>query len=416
MAKKKITLNSVKALQPGKTIWDTELRGFGCRCQTEGRFFLLKYSINGRQRFYTIGEWDGDLTPEKARAEAEKLRGKIRGGIDPMTEKEEGDKAHIVKAAFKSYLEEIEAKRSTRTYDEYKRTYTKFIEKGIGSYRIDAVGRADIARIHHALKHTPYQANRVLALLSSFFSWCDKNGYRKDGKNPCRHVGKYEERARERYLSEQEIYDIGKALKEYEKANKYVTEHPHKKNKGKKVINLTTPYVTGAIRLLLLTGARCNEILSLKWTNVDFERKLIRLQESKTGQKTIYLSAPALQLLNSLPQIEKNPYVICGKKEGSHLVNIKDPWGEIRTIAKLEDVRIHDLRHNYASTAMASGHHLKVIGSLLGHSDTKTTERYAHLANDPLQTANETISKRILEAMNSKPTKGNVVTLNKTLK
>lgn len=416
MAKKKITLNSVKGLKSGETIWDTELRGFGCRYRTEGRFFMLKYSIHGRQRFYTIGQWDGDLTPEKARGEAEKLRGKIRAGIDPMAEKEAGDKVLVIKHAFTSFLEEVEAKSSPRTFDEYERTFKKFIEKDIGSYRIDAVGRADIARIHHDLKDTPYQANRVLALLSSFFSWCDKNGYRPDGKNPCRHVDKYEEKARERFLSESEIHAIGKALEAYEKANKYVTPHPWKKKKGKKEINLTTPYVTAAIRLLLLTGARCNEILSLKWADVDFERKLIRLQVSKTGQKTIYLSAPALQLLSALPRIEDNPYVICGKKEGSHLVNIKDPWDEIRTAAKLTDVRIHDLRHNYASTAIASGHHLKVIGSLLGHSDTKTTERYAHLANDPLQTANETISKKILDAMTSKPSKGNVVAMNKTRK
>lgn len=416
MAKKKITLNSVKTLQPGQTIWDTELRGFGCRYRTEGRFFMLKYSIHGRQRFYTIGEWDGDLTPEKARGEAEKLRGKIRGGIDPMEEKQAGDKAQVVKTAFITFLSEIEAKSSPRTHAEYERTYKKFIEKGIGSYRIDAVGRADIARIHHTLKDTPYQANRVLALLSSFFSWCDKNGYRKDGKNPCRHVDKYEEKSRERYLSEKEIHALGKALIAYEKANRYITPHPHKKNHEKDVINLTTRYVAAAIRLLLLTGARCNEILSLKWSNVDFERKLIRLQVSKTGQKTIYLSAPALKLLSDLPRLEGNPHVICGKKEGSHLVNIKDPWNQIRGSAGLADVRIHDLRHNYASTAMAGGHHLKVIGSLLGHSDTKTTERYAHLANDPLQTANETISNKILDAMTSKPNKGNVVAMNKPRK
>lgn len=412
MAKKKITINSVKSLRPGEKIWDTELRGFGCRCQKDGKFFMLKYSFNGRQRFYTIGEWNGDLTPDEARGTAERLRGMIRSKIDPMTLKESDGKIPLVKNAFKAFLNEIESKRSIRTHDEYDRTYKKFVEKEIGNYRIDAVSRADIAKLHHEMKGTPYQANRVLALLSSFFSWCDKNGYRADGKNPCRHVEKFKEKARERFLSEGEIYALGKALKTYEKDNKYLKEQPHKKIKdNKKEENQATPYITAAIRLLLLTGARCNEILTLKWDDVDFKRKLIRLQESKTGQKTIYLSAPALQLLSEIPRIEENPYVICGKKEGAHLVNIKDPWIEIRKSAGLKDVRIHDLRHNYASTAVASGQHLKVIGTLLGHSNTKTTERYAHLANDPLQTANETISNRILNAMTTKPKKNNVTPL-----
>lgn len=413
MAKKKITLKSVKDMKPGDTIWDSELRGFGVRYRQEGRFFMLKYSINGRQRFYTIGEWNGDLTPEKARGEAEKLRGKIRDGVDPMTQKASDRKIPVVKNAFPEFLSEIAAKRSKRTHAEYKRAYEKFILKQIGNYRIDAIARPDIAKLHHSSSDTPYQANRILALLSSFFSWCEKNGYRADGINPCRHVEKFKESSRERFLSENEIYRLGQALKEFEEENKYVREHPHKKKKGAKQEDRITSYITAAIRLLLLTGARCNEILTLKWADVDFERRLIRLQESKTGQKTIYLSAPALQMLAEMPRIQGNPYVICGKKEGSHLVNIKDPWGQIRQKAQLNDVRIHDLRHNYASTAVVSGHHLKVIGSLLGHADTKTTERYAHLANDPLQTANEAISNRILNAMTTKPEQSNIVGLRK---
>jgi integrase len=411
MPKKKITINAVKAMQPGDMLWDTELRGFGCRYRVEGRYFVLKYSLHGRQRFYTIGKWDASLTPEQAREEAEILRGQVRKGIDVAALKDAASKIPLVKHAFKSFLEEIEAKRSRRTHIEYKRTFEKFIEKAIGNYRVEVVGRADIAKLHHGLKDTPYQANRILALLSSFFSWCVKNGHRTDGVNPCRHIEKFKESSRERFLSEAELHELSKALIWYEKERKYLAEQPHSKKKPKKEINTSTAYVTTAIRLLLLTGARCNEIMTLKWSDVDFKRKLIRLQESKTGQKTIYLSAPALLLLDKTPRIKDNPYVICGRKEGSHLVNIKDSWGEIRGKAGLKDVRIHDLRHNYASTAVASGHHLKVIGSLLGHADTQTTERYAHLANDPLQTANEAISKKILDAMARKPRKDNVVAI-----
>lgn len=329
-----------------------------------------------------------------------------------MAEKERDKLIYTTKDGFAKYLEEIDAKRSKRTHDEYKRLFEKLAQKSLGNYQLNTISRADIARLHNSLKSTPYQANRILAVLSSFFSWCIKHGHRTDDTNPCRYIDRYKEQPRERFLSETEIYNLGQALNLYEQEYEYLKEPSHKKDKSdQKDKNPVTPYVAAAIRLLTLTGARSNEILTLKWDNVDFERKLIRLQESKTGQKTIYLSAPALQVLSQIPRIEGNPYVICGKKEGAHLVNIKDPWIEIRKNAKLQDLRLHDLRHNYASTAVAAGHHLKIIGSLLGHSETKTTERYAHLANDPLQTANEAISNRILDAMTIKPSKSNVVAL-----
>lgn len=415
MAKKKITLSSIKSMKAGETLWDTELSGFGCRYRVEGVFFMLKYSLNGRQRFFTIGEWSGALTPDQARQEAEILRGKIRTGIDPMAEKDKQKKIPLVKDAFEKFLEHIKSKCSKKTYGEYQRLFDKHIKAEIGRYKIDAVTKSDIARIHQVNAEYPYQANNILKLLSSFFSWCDEYGHRTDGINPCHRIKKFKDKKRERFLSEKELHDLSLALKKYEQEHQYIKEMSHKKIKSDTLQeSITTPFVIAAIRLLILTGARRNEILTLQWKDVDFQNRLIRLQESKTGQKTIYLSAPALQILTEIPRISGNPYVICGKKEGAHLVNIKDPWCEIRKNAELEDVRLHDLRHNYASTAVASGHHLKVIGSLLGHADTQTTERYAHLANDPLQTANEAISKRILDAMNKIPNAENIVPLHKS--
>lgn len=414
MTQNKFTLPGIRALQPGEIAWDTRITGLGCRRQKDKRVFILKYRFHGRQRLYTIGPFGDDLTPELARDKAKELWELVRKDIDPAAQKKAAKKLPIVKDAFKSYLEEVNAKRSKKTHESYKWLYEKIIEKELGNYRVDAVARADVARLHNKLKDKPYQGNRTLALLSSFFSWCEKHGHKPEGNHPCRHIEKYKEKARERFLSEEELYSLGKALAKYERDYKYMKEHPHKKEKEKKKQeDLITLYATAAIRLLILTGARSGEILSLKWEDVDFKNKIIRLQESKTGQKTIHLSAPALQILQEIPRIEDNPYVICGKKDGTHLINIKDPWTEIREIADLDDVRIHDLRHNYASTAVTTGHHLKVIGSLLGHADTKTTERYAHLANDPLQTANEAISGRILEAMTKKPKTNNIVRLKK---
>ena len=153
------------------------------------------------------------------------------------------------------------------------------------------------------------------------------------------------------------------------------------------------------LRLLVLTGARLSEILTLKWSYVEFDNALLRLRDSKTGQKVIYLNAPALQILSDLPRLEGNPHVICGRREGAHLANLKRPWWRIRKAAGLDDVRIHDLRHSFASVAAGSGQSLPVIGALLGHTQPQTTARYAHLAADPLRAASDAIGGRISDAM-----------------
>lgn len=195
--------------------------------------------------------------------------------------------------------------------------------------------------------------------------------------NPTRHVKKYKEHKRQRYLASEEFIRLGKALSSAEKDK---TE---------------TPYVIALFRLLMFTAARCSEIRTAKWDWVDFSAGELRLPDSKTGQKTIYLSAPALEILNDLPREEGNPYIICGKKPGSHLVNYKDPWARIKKTAGLEDVRPHDLRHSFASIAVSGGMSLPMIGALLGHTQAQTTARYAHLASDPLKAAAGAVSAKL---------------------
>jgi integrase len=157
--------------------------------------------------------------------------------------------------------------------------------------------------------------------------------------------------------------------------------------------------VVAAIRLLVFTGARRNEILTLKWEHVDFERACLRLPDSKTGAKTVHLNAPALELLWALPRIEGNAHVIPGERLGAHLVNIEKPWRRIRSRAALDGLRLHDLRHSFASFAAGAGHSLPIIGALLGHTQAATTARYAHLAAHPLKQASERIGRDIATAM-----------------
>lgn len=160
-----------------------------------------------------------------------------------------------------------------------------------------------------------------------------------------------------------------------------------------------SPWIVAAIRLLTFTGARRNEILTLRWEHVNEEHGCLMLPDSKTGRKAVHLNPPALDVLHAIPRLEGNPYVICGERPGRHLANIEKPWRRIRAAAKLDDVRLHDLRHSFASVAASGGQSLVIIGKMLGHSKAATTAPYAHLADDPVKAASDAVGERIAAAM-----------------
>jgi integrase len=209
-------------------------------------------------------------------------------------------------------------------------------------------------------------------------------GLRLDGSNPVRHVKKYREDKRERYLTKAELQRLGTVLADAQ------------------IKRSESPFAVAAIGLLVLTGARLNEILTLRWEYVDLENEVLRLPDSKTGAKLIYLNAVAINLLRTMPRMAGNPYVIAGKNSGARLINLQKPWRRIRAKANLDDVRIHDLRHSFASVAAGTGMSLPMIGKLLGHSQPVTTARYAHLAVDPIRAASNLIGAEISAAMNGK--------------
>jgi len=365
-------------------LWDDELGGFGLKVTPAGRkVYLVQYRLGGRKgrvRRVTIGV-HGRVTPEQARVEAKRLLGIVASGDDPAEQKQQKKDRPTLGQLIDLFLSEhVDAKLKSSTATEYRRLCRLYVTPTLRRRSVTDIARSDIARLHLAIE-SPYQANRTLALLSKFFNWCERYGYRPDSSNPCRHIEKYKEQRRERFLSPVELARLGEALAEAE-TNK-----------------TTSPYVVAALRLLVLTGARLSEILTLKWSYVEFDNILLRLPDSKTGAKVIYLNAPALQILTDLPRLEGNPFVICGKREGARLINLQKPWRRIREAAGLEDVRIHDLRHSFASVAAGSGQSLPVIGALLGHSQPQTTARYAHLAADPLRAANDAIGGRIARSL-----------------
>lgn len=392
MATGRISKRSVDDLRPKENdtyLWDgghsEALSGFGLKVTPSGRkVYLIQYRLGGRRgrtRRVTIGT-NGKVTAEGARARAKILLGEVAAGKDPASERDKGKAEMNLGPLFDQFLSEhVDARLKPQSASAYRRIARSYILPVLKNRRLTDIQRTDIARLHHSLRDKPYQANRTLAVLSIFFNWCEKHGFRPDASNPCRHVEKFKERKRERFLSETELARLSEALREAEQ------------------LHTASSWVIAAIRLLTLTGARLSEVLTLKWDYVDFEGRQLRLPDSKTGQKSIYLNAPALEVLSNVPRIEGNPYIICGEKSGAHLVNLQNPWRRIRKTAGLEDVRIHDLRHSFASVAAGGGMSLPVIGALLGHSQSQTTQRYAHLSADPLKQASDVIGGRIAAAM-----------------
>ena len=248
-----------------------------------------------------------------------------------------------------------------------------------GHLEVEEVGREHVSDLHYQLRDIPYQANRVLEIQSKIFNLAELWGLRREGSNPCRFVRKYKEQKRERFLSEEEFRRLGVVLSEMEREGTVST------------------YAAAAIRLLMLTGCRRNEIVELRWEDVDLEAGELRLADGKTGARLVPLSAPAVTVLSGLPRVEDSPWVIPGGKPGRHLADLQPPWERVRERAGLEEVRTHDLRHSFASRALALGESLPMIGKLLGHTQVQTTARYAHLARDSVKASASRIADSIGE-------------------
>lgn len=378
----KLTKRVVDALEtrPGKNyiVFDEELPCFGVRVMPSGkRFFLIQYRFKGRTRRYMLGMY-GPVTPDEARKQAMILLGQVKAGIDPADQRDAARRAGTVKELGKRFLEQYVATRcKPTTAAEYKRSVELLINPKLGTRRLADIVRADISELHYEMRDIPYQANRTLGVLSRMFNLAEEWGLRPDGSNPCRHVKKYKETKRERFLSGEEITELGKVLDAVEATGE------------------ESRAAVACLRLLLLTGCRLREIQTLKWEYVDFTDYCLRLPDSKTGAKVVNIGQAAIDVLKGIARIEDNPYVIVGTKPGAHLTDMQRPWRRIRKRAGLPEVRIHDLRHTFASAGLALGEGLPMIGKLLGHTQIQTTARYAHLASDPVKQAAERVADQL---------------------
>ena len=369
--------------------WDEQLPGFGVKITENGRrTYIVKYRVGGgragRQRWFTLGV-HGVLTCEQARAQAAQILAAARRGEDPQGNRQLMEGELTVADLWRRYEAEHLPRKKAKSSEDDRQKARDYVLPKLGRLRVNEVTRADVQHLHQSLAARPYQANRVLALVSKMMSLAEGWGMRAPNSNPCQHVEKFKEEARRRYLNAAELTRLGAEIKAGQETGE---------------INV---YIAAAIRLLLLTGARLNEMLSARWQWVDWDRRVINLPDSKTGAKPIYLSNAALGVLRTLYDRHDrgtSDYIIKGRHHGKPLVNLTKPWRRLCTAADLSEVRLHDLRHTAASIGISTGVTLPIVGRLLGHSQAQTTQRYAHVDADPaLIAANrigDAIAKHIL--------------------
>ena len=371
----KRTVDGLAVEEKDAVFWDRELPGFGVRVYPSGsRVYVVQCRSGGKSRRVTLGR-HGVISADQARRKAALAIARIKGGEPP--EPVSSDTV-TVSTLSERYLREhvaIHCKASSRKL--YERALRRFILPAYGHLGLEEVGREHVSELHYRLRDIPYQANRVLEIQSKLFNLAELWGLRREGGNPCRFVYKYKEKKRERFLSDEEFRGLGAVLSEMEAEG-----------------SVSAP-AAAAIRLLMLTGCRRNEILELRWDDVDLDAGELRLPDGKTGARLVPLSEAAASVLSGLARVGDNPWVIAGSKPGRHLAQLQPVWERVRKRASLEDVRIHDLRHSFASRALALGEGLPMIGTLLGHTQVQTTARYAHLARDSVKASASRIADSI---------------------
>ena len=361
-----ITGRTVERLPAGGAdaiYWDRDLAGFGVRVYPSGRkVYVVQSRARGAPRRVTLGT-HGALSAEQARKRAAGVIDRIKRGEDADALR--GCAEPTVAELAQRYLSaHVAVNCNAHTARIYRGALDNHILPALGALPLGAVERTHVAALHYRLRETPRAANRALMVLAKMFSLAAAWGLVEEGTNPCRAIRRYRERKRERFLSRDEYRRLGAALAEAEAAG------------------TASPYAVAALRLLLLTGCRLNEILTLRWDDVDRTAGEFRLRDGKTGARMVPLTPAADAVLAEIARVPHNPWIVAGKAPGTHLATITGAWYRVRTRAGLDDVRIHDLRHSFASRALAAGESLSMIGKLLGHADLQSTARYAHLERE----------------------------------
>lgn len=383
---------AVVSATSGNRIWYDDgkdaVGGFGLRITSAGiKSFVINYRHRGRERRMTIGRWPA-WSALQARERARELRRMVDNGSDPLETKEQQRSAPLMSALFERYFTdhaEIHKKPRSVADDRYLIHGSPRADRGlvfgglVGKHfnvmQVDSVTNDAVREFHLGLKHIPTRANRSLSLLSKVFNLAEEWGYRPQHSNPCRHVKKYAEHARQRYLRPEELTRLGKALDD----------------------DCSNPAGPAAIRLLLFTGMRVGELLSLRWQDVDLKSGVARLNDAKAGGRDVQLPTPALTVLAKLKPGPPASSVLALPYGALHSL-----WVRTRRTAKIDDVRIHDLRHTTGTYAGSAGFNAFLVKQLLGHKTLSMTDRYVQLHIDPLRAVSKKVAEQIDAAMRGK--------------
>ncbi len=359
----KRTVDALEVEEKDALFWDRELAGFGVRVHATGRkAYVVQSRGPGGPKRVTLGR-HGELSVDEARKQAALIIDRIKRGEEPLAQPS-GAEPTVAGFAERFMRTHVQKHLKPGTVAAYRTVLDKYILPALGGMGLEEVGGAEVTELHHRLRDTPTRANAAVHLLSRMYTLAEVWELVPPGRNPCLSVRRYRTRARERFLTPEEYRRLGRALKQAE------TE------------GAIWPPALAAIRLLVLTGCRRGEILSLGWDDVDRTAGDLRLRDAKAGPRMVPLTKPVLRVLEGITRSSGNPWVIVGQRPGKRLTGLHHYWRPVRERAGLHDVRIHDLRHSYASRALALGESLYTIGKLLGHASVATSARYAHLMRE----------------------------------
>jgi len=368
----KRTVDAIAATGEDHFIWDEQLPGFGIRVSPKGqKSFLIQYRYQGRTQRMRLGR-STLMTADAARKKAKILLGEAEAGKNPALAASIKRQAPLLSEVVERFItEHVSVRLKSGTQANYRAVLRAYILPALGHKRITDITLSDLSALHVSLSHKPSQANRSTLVMSKILNLSEQWGLRTMGSNPCKHVQLFKDKKRNRFLDKSELKRLWNTLDDSYRDG------------------TAGLYAINAYKLLILTGCRLSEIQKLKWSYIRGNR--VEFPDSKTGYKRLPLNAASMEILRQTPKKEGNPYVICGEKPGAHIVNLQKSWRRIREKAGLDDLRIHDLRHTFASQAVMNGTPLALVSKLLGHSKITTTMRYAHLADSELLEASEGI-------------------------
>jgi integrase/DNA-binding XRE family transcriptional regulator len=395
----KFTKKTIEALEANgkrQIFFDGDLPGFVLRIGASGKktFYYVYRAGKGRgadKKWLMLGAFPS-MTVEQARQKYKDMAAVVQQGGDPSQEVREEKAAILMKDALEQFACEHVAKLKPKTVDFYTGIIRVHLGPQFGRLRAKDINYSEIAKFHTSKKNTPYIANRCIAVLSVFLNWCELHGYREKLSNPCKQIRLYKEKKRMDFMEEETLAVLSDMLAKME-ATWYARKRTGGRRERNQPVDAITQHSAAALRLLMFTGARKSEILSLKWSYINFELGIAKLPDSKTDFKVLQLTAPALAILESLPRVSE--WVFPSDSSTGHMMDVKGAWQALCRQAGIAGWRIHDFRHAFASIMVNSGASLPIIGKILGHTQPGTTQRYAHLQQNPAKQAAEEAAAKL---------------------